>query len=79
MQLRGLVSMGSWVPRNPSILRSGLGNPLILKSRLGNPSILIHKIRKVATGNPSIEIADEAPESYPTGWDYQDNKTKISS
>ena len=41
----------AWVPRIPSILRP----------RIWNSKILIHKVRKVAIGNPSIEIADEAP------------------
>ena len=41
--------MGSWVLSNPSILRT----------RLENLLILCDKTRKIATGNPSIEIADK--------------------
>ena len=33
---RDLVSMGSWVPRNPSILRSGFRNPSIFWNKTGN-------------------------------------------
>ena len=31
---RGLVSMGSWVPRNPLILTNGLGNPSFFVQKL---------------------------------------------
>jgi hypothetical protein len=49
----------AWVPRNISILRTGLGNPSILRNGSENPLILCDKSRKLATGNPSIEIADK--------------------
>ena len=67
---RGLVSMGSWVSRNPLILRSGSGNPSILKTGLGNSSILCNKTRKSATctGNPSIQIAEEDPGKNSSGF-----------